>query len=95
MQVGIPGLVAIVAGATGSIGSATVRALYRSGVNVVLAALPDQYRLIITLREIDGLSYDEIAEAMECSLDSVKARLKRARQAFVERLRHLSAAGDV
>jgi len=42
MQVGIPGLVAIVAGASGSIGSATVRALCASGVNVVLAALGDE-----------------------------------------------------
>ncbi len=42
MQVGIPGQVAIVAGASGSIGSATVRALYAVGINVVLTALYDE-----------------------------------------------------
>ena len=41
MRVGVPGQVAIVAGASGSIGSATIRALYAAGINVVLAALYD------------------------------------------------------
>jgi RNA polymerase sigma-70 factor (ECF subfamily) len=54
----------------------------------VLACLSPEYRLILTLREVQGLSYEEIAAAMDCSLDSVKARLRRSRQNFTERLRH-------
>lgn len=60
-----------------------------------LAALPPDYRLILVLREVQGLSYEEAAEAMECSLDSVKARLRRAREALEERLRHFSGGADV
>ena len=44
-----------------------------------LSELPDDYRLILTLREMQGLSYEEIAQTMSVSLDSVKARLRRAR----------------
>lgn len=54
----------------------------------VLSSLSHEYRLILTLREIQGLSYHEIAEILHCSLDSVKARLRRARNAFEEKLRH-------
>ncbi|MCX5796695.1 MAG: sigma-70 family RNA polymerase sigma factor [Elusimicrobia bacterium] len=57
-------------------------------VRRVLDCLPPDYRLVLTLREVQGLSYDEIAAAMDCSLDSVKARLQRARRDFTERLRH-------
>jgi len=57
-------------------------------VQRVLACLPPDYQLVLTLREVQGLSYDEIAAAMGCSLDSVKARLQRARRDFTERLRH-------
>ncbi|MBI5239072.1 MAG: sigma-70 family RNA polymerase sigma factor [Elusimicrobia bacterium] len=56
----------------------------------VLAQLSPEYRLILTLREVQGLSYEEAAAAMGCSLDSVKARLQRARKDFAERLRHFS-----
>ena len=61
-------------------------------VQRVLACLPPDYRLILALREVQGLTYQEIAAAMDCSLDSVKARLRRARQDFEERLRHFSDA---
>lgn len=54
----------------------------------VLEQLPPEYRLVLTLREVQGLSYEEIAGAMGCSLDSVKARLQRARKEFTDRLRH-------
>jgi RNA polymerase sigma-70 factor (ECF subfamily) len=57
-------------------------------VRRVLAQLPPEYRLVLTLRETQGLSYEEIAGAMDCSLDSVKARLQRARKEFADRLRH-------
>lgn len=61
----------------------------------VLGELSDEYRLILTLREVQGLSYEEIMAVMDCSLDSVKARLRRAREAALERLRHFSGGGDV
>lgn len=61
----------------------------------VLAQLPEDYRLVLTLREAQGLSYQEISEVMSCSLDSVKARLRRAREALQEKLRHFSGPGDV
>jgi len=57
-------------------------------VRRVLSCLSPEYRLVLTLREVQGLSYEEIAAAMDCSLDSVKARLQRARKDFADRLRH-------
>lgn len=44
-----------------------------------LQALPEKYRIAITLKDIDGLSYEEIAEIMECEIGTVKSRLSRAR----------------
>ncbi len=61
----------------------------------VLGQLPDDYRLILTLRETQGLSYQEIAETLDCSLDAVKSRLRRARSECEEILRHLSEVGCV
>jgi RNA polymerase sigma-70 factor (ECF subfamily) len=54
----------------------------------LLSHLPEKSRTILILREIQGLSYQEIAETLKCSLDSVKARLKRAREALTEKARH-------
>ncbi len=44
-----------------------------------LQSLPDKYRIAITLKDINGLSYEEIAEIMECEIGTVKSRLSRAR----------------
>jgi RNA polymerase sigma-70 factor (ECF subfamily) len=46
-------------------------------------------RTAITLREVDGLSYDEIAEAMGCPIGTVRSRIFRAREAIDEKLRPL------
>jgi RNA polymerase sigma-70 factor (ECF subfamily) len=64
-------------------------------IEKVMRHLPPEYRLILTLRELQGLSYQEISETLECSLDAVKARLRRARLECEEILRHFSAAGCV
>ncbi|WP_290647710.1 RNA polymerase sigma factor RpoE [Aquisalimonas sp.] len=54
-----------------------------------IEALPDDLRTAITLRELDGLSYEEIAQAMECPVGTVRSRIFRAREAIDHRLRPL------
>lgn len=61
----------------------------------ILSTLPEDYRTILTLREADGLEYQEIAETMDCSLDAVKGRLSRARKQLQENLRHFLRENDV
>jgi len=51
--------------------------------------LPDDLRTAITLREIDGLSYEEIAQTMDCPVGTVRSRIFRAREAIDEKLRPL------
>src|SRR6195952_1784396 len=58
-------------------------------VNLAMDALPDELRMAITLREIEGLSYDEIAEAMGCPIGTVRSRIFRAREAIADKLRPL------
>jgi RNA polymerase sigma-70 factor (ECF subfamily) len=58
----------------------------REVVESVLSVLSPEHRLALTLRELQGFSYDEISQAMGCTVDSVKARLRRARAKIVERL---------
>jgi RNA polymerase sigma-70 factor (ECF subfamily) len=64
-------------------------------VQRTLDCLSPEYRLILTLRETQGLSYQELAETLGCSLDAVKARLQRARKDFKDRLRHFSGCANV
>lgn len=61
----------------------------------VLERLSPEYRLILTLREVQGLDYKELMAALDCTMDSVKARLRRARESFLEKLRHISEAEGV
>jgi RNA polymerase sigma-70 factor, ECF subfamily len=61
----------------------------RQAIEAAIAALPDELRTAILLREIDGLSYEEIAAAMECPVGTVRSRIFRAREAIDERLRPL------
>lgn len=58
-------------------------------VNSAMATLPEDLRNAITLREIEGLSYDEIAEVMLCPIGTVRSRIFRAREAIAEKLRPL------
>ena len=60
-----------------------------------LSLLPEKSRQILILRELQGLSYQEIAAVLQCTLDAVKARLKRARQEVELKLRHFPARKNV
>lgn len=58
-------------------------------VNKALQALPEDLRTAITLRELEGLSYEEIATVMECPIGTVRSRIFRAREAIDKELRPL------
>ncbi|MFY9722529.1 MAG: RNA polymerase sigma factor RpoE [Azonexus sp.] len=58
-------------------------------VNGAIDALPDELRTAIVLREIEGLSYDEIADMMDCPIGTVRSRIFRAREAVAQKLRPL------
>ena len=60
-----------------------------AAVNAAIEALSEDLRQAITLREIEGLSYDEIAEVMNCPIGTVRSRIFRAREAIATRLRPL------
>ncbi|HEX8978244.1 MAG TPA: RNA polymerase sigma factor RpoE [Parasulfuritortus sp.] len=56
-------------------------------VNEAVEALPEELRSAITLREMEGLSYEEIAELMGCPIGTVRSRIFRAREAIAAKLR--------
>ncbi len=58
-------------------------------VNSAMDELPEELRTAVTLREIEGLSYEEIALAMNCPIGTVRSRIFRAREAIAARLRPL------
>jgi RNA polymerase sigma-70 factor (ECF subfamily) len=58
-------------------------------VNAAMDALPEDLRTAISLREIEGLSYEEIAKVMDCPIGTVRSRIFRAREAIAARLRPL------
>jgi RNA polymerase sigma-70 factor, ECF subfamily len=63
-------------------------------VNRAMAALPEDLRTAVTLREIEGLSYEEIAEAMDCPIGTVRSRIFRAREAIATELRPLLGTSE-
>ena len=65
----------------------------RSTVNAAIDALPEDLRTAIVLRELEGLSYDEIAAAMDCPVGTVRSRIFRAREAIDHRLREVFEGG--
>ena len=62
---------------------------------VARTAAPEELRQAITLREVEGLSYEEIAETMDCPIGTVRSRIFRAREAIDARLRPLMDSGRV
>ncbi|HET7774861.1 MAG TPA: RNA polymerase sigma factor RpoE [Azospira sp.] len=58
-------------------------------VNAAMDALPEELRTAIMLRELEGLSYEEIAKIMDCPIGTVRSRIFRAREAVATKLRPL------
>jgi RNA polymerase sigma factor RpoE len=58
-------------------------------VNAAMEALPEELRTAIMLRELEGLSYEEIARIMDCPIGTVRSRIFRAREAVAAKLRPL------
>ncbi|MDR7151214.1 RNA polymerase sigma-70 factor (ECF subfamily) [Hydrogenophaga palleronii] len=56
-------------------------------VNAAMDALPEELRNAIALREIEGLSYEEIAQALDCPIGTVRSRIFRAREAISNRIK--------
>lgn len=63
-------------------------------VNAAMAELPEDLRTAIVLREIDGLSYEEIAQIMDCPIGTVRSRIFRAREAIAAKLQPLLETGS-
>ena len=60
-----------------------------ASVNQTIEALPDELKEAISLREMDGLSYEEISDLMNCPIGTVRSRIFRAREAIAEKLKPL------
>jgi RNA polymerase sigma-70 factor, ECF subfamily len=58
-------------------------------VNSTIEKLPEELRTAIQLREIEGMSYEDIAKVMDCPIGTVRSRIFRAREAIAEQLRPL------
>jgi RNA polymerase sigma-70 factor (ECF subfamily) len=65
----------------------------RTTVNAAIANLPEDLRTAIVLRELEGLSYEEIAATMDCPVGTVRSRIFRAREAIDARLREVFEGG--
>jgi len=63
-------------------------------VNAAIEALPEELRSAIVLREIEGMSYEDIAVAMGCPIGTVRSRIFRAREAIASRLKPLLGNND-
>ncbi|MEM6640767.1 MAG: RNA polymerase sigma factor RpoE [Pseudomonadota bacterium] len=65
----------------------------RNTVNKAINDLPEDLRTAIVLREIEGMSYDEIAQTMECPIGTVRSRIFRAREAIDKQLKPIVDGG--
>ena len=66
----------------------------RETVQSAIDSLPDELRVAILLREIDGLSYEEIAQSMDCPVGTVRSRIFRAREAIDKTIQPLIGEPD-
>jgi RNA polymerase sigma-70 factor (ECF subfamily) len=64
----------------------------KSEIHAALLELQEEMRMVIILKDIEGLNYDEISERMNCSQGTVASRLNRARKQLAEKLKHLKGA---
>jgi RNA polymerase sigma-70 factor (ECF subfamily) len=67
--------------------STLARDQLREAIDEAITALPEDLKTAVTLREFEGLSYEEIAVVMECPVGTVRSRIFRAREAIDERIR--------
>ena len=65
----------------------------RDTVNHAIEQLPEDLRTAIVLRELEGMSYEEIAASMDCPVGTVRSRIFRAREAIDRRLREVFDGG--
>jgi RNA polymerase sigma-70 factor (ECF subfamily) len=65
----------------------------RATVNAAIEALPEDLRTAIVLRELEGLSYEDIAQAMDCPVGTVRSRIFRAREAIDRKLSDVFEGG--
>lgn len=64
-------------------------------LTAALEALPEEQATALWLREVEGLSYDELAEAMDCPVGTIRSRLARARASMFEALEPSRSTGDL
>ena len=69
--------------------SALKRDQLKSVIDDAIADLPDDLRSALTLREFDGMSYEQIAQILECPVGTVRSRIFRAREFVEQRMRPL------
>jgi len=70
------------------------RSLTKEAVESALRAMSPNYRILIVLRHLEGLPYEEIASILGCSINSLNVRLHRAREAFRKAVRPYLPAGE-
>ena len=63
-------------------------------MNKTIDELPADLREAIMLREIEGMSYEDIAEAMECPIGTVRSRIFRAREAISQKIKPMLDVGE-
>ena len=71
-----------------------LRSELAQAIQDAIEALPEELRVAIVLRELEGLSYEEIASAMECPIGTVRSRIFRARDAIDKQIRPLLDEAD-
>jgi len=67
--------------------AAAVKAEFVQAVGAHLAQLPDRFREVLVLRNVEDMSYEEIAAVLHCSVGTVKSRIARAREALSQRMK--------